>query len=76
MSMSAAPTKVPLVSRLVTKFGPSILPFADVATTELPLPRLLRLGLLQFTVALATTLLAGTLNRVRSEDTRLNSSHG
>lgn len=49
---------------MVSKFGPSILPFADVATTELPLPRLLRLGLLQFTVALATTLLAGTLNRV------------
>ena len=63
MSTTAAP-KVPFVSRLVTRFGPSILPFADVATTELPLPRLLRLGLLQFTVALATTLLAGTLNRV------------
>ncbi len=58
------PVKVPLVSRLVSRFGPSILPFADVATKELPLPRLLRLGLLQFTVALATTLLAGTLNRV------------
>ncbi len=56
--------KVPFVSRLVSRFGPSILPFADVATMELPLPRLLRLGLLQFTVALATTLLAGTLNRV------------
>ena len=54
----------PLVSRLVTRFGPRILPFADVATDDLPLPRLLRLGLLQFTVALATTLLAGTLNRV------------
>ena len=56
--------KTPIITRLVTRFGPSILPFADVATTELPLPRLLRLGLLQFTVALATTLLAGTLNRV------------
>ncbi len=64
MSTSAAPAKVPIVARLVSCFGPSILPFADVATTELPLPRLLRLGLLQFTVALATTLLAGTLNRV------------
>ena len=64
MSTIAAPGKPPLVSRLVSKFGPSILPFADVATTDLPLPRLLRLGLLQFTVALATTLLAGTLNRV------------
>ena len=63
MSTTATP-RTPLVSKLVSKFGPSILPFADVATTELPLPRLLRLGLLQFTVALSTTLLAGTLNRV------------
>jgi MFS transporter, BCD family, chlorophyll transporter len=54
----------PLVARLVNRFGPRIMPFADVATVDLPLPRLLRLGLLQFTVALATTLLAGTLNRV------------
>lgn len=61
---TAAVKRQPIVARLVTRFGPSILPFADVATTELPLPRLLRLGLLQFTVALATTLLAGTLNRV------------
>jgi len=63
MSTSSA-AKVPFVARLVTRFGARVLPFADVATTELPLPRLLRLGLLQFTVALATTLLAGTLNRV------------
>ena len=63
MSVAPAP-RTPLVSKLVARFGPSVLPFADVATTELPLPRLLRLGLLQFTVALATTLLAGTLNRV------------
>ncbi len=61
---TTAVAKTPIVARLVSKFGPSILPFADVATSELPLPRLLRLGLLQFTVALATTLLAGTLNRV------------
>ncbi len=63
MSATSAP-RTPLVSKLVSRFGPSILPFADVATAELPLPRLLRLGLLQFTVALSTTLLAGTLNRV------------
>jgi MFS transporter, BCD family, chlorophyll transporter len=63
MSTATLPRK-PFVSKLVSRFGPSILPFADVATDELPLPRLLRLGLLQFTVALATTLLAGTLNRV------------
>ena len=63
--------RAPLVARLVSRFGPSILPFADVATAELPLPRLLRLGLLQFTVALATTLLAGTLNRVMIVELRI-----
>jgi len=40
------------------------LPFADAATTELPLGRLLRLALLQFTVGMAAVLLIGTLNRV------------
>ena len=70
MSTTAAP-KVPFVSRLVSRFGPSILPFADVATDDLPLPRLLRLGLLQFTVALSTTLLAGTLNRVMIVELKL-----
>lgn len=63
MTGTSAP-KTPLISKLVSRFGPRILPFADVASAELPLPRLLRLGLLQFTVALSTTLLAGTLNRV------------
>lgn len=40
------------------------LPFADVATTEFPLSRLLRLGLFQLAVGLASALLTGTLNRV------------
>lgn len=40
------------------------LPFADAATVELPLGRLLRLGLFQVTVGAALTLLTGTLNRV------------
>ena len=44
--------------------GPRWLPFADAATTELPLPRLLRLSLFQVSVGLATGLLVGTLNRV------------
>ncbi len=68
--MATVPRR-PLVSRLVSRFGPSILPFADVATDELPLPRLVRLGLLQFTVALATTLMAGTLNRVMIVELKL-----
>jgi BCD family chlorophyll transporter-like MFS transporter len=44
--------------------GIKFLPFADGATPELPLGRLLRLSLFQFTVGLAAVLLIGTLNRV------------
>ena len=40
------------------------LPFADVATEEVPLSRLLRLSLFQVTVGMALVLLVGTLNRV------------
>ncbi|MCU0620795.1 MAG: BCD family MFS transporter [Gemmatimonadales bacterium] len=40
------------------------LPFADAASESLPLSRLLRLGLFQVSVAMALTLMAGTLNRV------------
>jgi BCD family chlorophyll transporter-like MFS transporter len=46
------------------RVGTRWLPFADAATTELPLGRLLRLGLFQLTVGAALTLLTGTLNRV------------
>jgi len=44
--------------------GPRFLPFADVATDDLPLSRLLRLSLFQVSVGLALVLLVGTLNRV------------
>jgi BCD family chlorophyll transporter-like MFS transporter len=44
--------------------GPKFLPFADVATPDLPLPRLLRLSLFQVSVGMALVLLVGTLNRV------------
>ena len=40
------------------------LPFADSATTELPLGQLLRLSLFQISVGMAGVLLLGTLNRV------------
>ncbi len=40
------------------------LPFADAATAELPLARLLRLSLFQVSVGMAVVLLNGTLNRV------------
>jgi MFS transporter, BCD family, chlorophyll transporter len=44
--------------------GPGLLPFADAATPELPLTRLLRLSLFQVSVGLELVLLNGTLNRV------------
>ncbi|MEO1201343.1 MAG: BCD family MFS transporter [Pseudomonadota bacterium] len=42
----------------------SFLPFADVATDELPLGRIMRLSLFQFSVGMALVLVTGTLNRV------------
>jgi MFS transporter, BCD family, chlorophyll transporter len=56
-------TKAPFALRwmqVATRF----LPFADAATTELPLARLLRLSLFQVSVGMAGVLLTGTLNRV------------
>ncbi|MDJ0868355.1 MAG: PucC family protein [Myxococcota bacterium] len=44
--------------------GPRFLPFADVATADLPLGRLLRLSLFQLSVGMTMVLLVGTLNRV------------
>jgi BCD family chlorophyll transporter-like MFS transporter len=47
-----------------TRVGTRFLPFADAATPELPLDRLLRLSLFQVSVGMAVVLLIGTLNRV------------
>ena len=44
--------------------GSRFLPFADAATPDLPLSRLLRLSLFQISVGMALVLLIGTLNRV------------
>jgi len=49
---------------LLSQFGTRLLPFADAATHELPLPRLLRLSMFQISVGMAVVLLTGTLNRV------------
>ncbi len=46
------------------EMGTRFLPFADAATPDLPLPRLLRLSLFQVSVGMALVLLIGTLNRV------------
>jgi len=48
----------------LSRIGPRWLPFADVASEEVPLRRLLRLSLFQITVGMALVLLVGTLNRV------------
>ena len=50
--------------RVWTFLTPRLLPFADAATPELPLGRLLRLSLFQVSVGMAIVLLNGTLNRV------------
>ncbi len=59
--MSAITAKL---ARNWTLVGTRFLPFADAATPELPLNRLLRLSLFQVSVGLAVVLLIGTLNRV------------
>ena len=50
--------------RAWVNLGTRFLPFADSATPELPLSRLLRLSLFQISVGMALVLLVGTLNRV------------
>jgi BCD family chlorophyll transporter-like MFS transporter len=65
--MNPARTALKLNSSLASqwaKVGTRFLPFADAASAELPLPRLLRLSLFQVTVGMAMVLLVGTLNRV------------
>jgi len=52
------------LTRKIATLGTRFLPFADAASPDLPLSRLLRLSLFQFTVGMALTLLIGTLNRV------------
>jgi len=64
----ATPAKMNKVSRglmqLWTGYGYRYLPFADAASADLPLSRLLRLSLFQISVGMALVLLIGTLNRV------------
>lgn len=60
--MSAKPVS-PFVKSLA-QVGARFLPFADIASAEVPFSRFLRLSLFQLTVGMATTLFYGTLNRV------------
>jgi len=57
-------TKGGSVARFWSRLGPEMLPFADVASDDLPLGGLLRLSLFQVSVGMAVVLLTGTLNRV------------
>jgi len=61
-------TKGRAIERTMTPFwmklDTSWLPFADAATPELPMGRLLRLSLFQLTVGMSAALMIGTLNRV------------
>jgi MFS transporter, BCD family, chlorophyll transporter len=50
--------------RVWASAGMRFLPFADAATPDLPLSRLLRLALFQVSVGMALVLMIGTLNRV------------
>lgn len=59
-----------MMNRLA-QVGPRYLPFADVASPEVPLSRLLRLSLFQVTVGMALVLLVGTLNRVMIVELRV-----
>ena len=54
----------PASTKFLMQVGTKFLPFADAATPDLPLSRLLRLSLFQISVGMATALLVGTLNRV------------
>jgi BCD family chlorophyll transporter-like MFS transporter len=51
-------------ARFWARMGSNFLPFADAASVELPLNRLLRLSLFQASVGMAMVLLNATLNRV------------
>ena len=65
--MASEPTAKGINARLINvwmTWGAQFLPFADVASPELPLSRLLRLSLIQVSVGMSLVLLVGTLNRV------------
>lgn len=64
MTAKKKPQKYEVIANFWSTLGPRFLPFADAASEELPLGRLLRLSLFQISVGMAVVLLTGTLNRV------------
>ncbi|AMW04580.1 BCD family MFS transporter [Gemmatimonas phototrophica] len=69
--MASASDKIVSLWRSV---GSEWLPFADVATNDVPLSRLLRLSLFQLSVGMVQTLFVGTLNRVMILELRVPAS--
>ncbi|MFU7528466.1 BCD family MFS transporter [Qipengyuania sp. ASV99] len=57
-------SKTPRPPVKISQAAMALLPFADAASDELPMGRLLRLSLFQVSVGMAMVLLSGTLNRV------------
>ena len=60
--------------RVWLTLGTRFMPFADVATADMPLSRLLRLSLFQLSVGMVQTLFVGTLNRVMILELRVPAS--
>lgn len=61
--LHAARSNTPMID-FWQSVGARWLPFADAASPDFPLGRMLRLALFQLSVGMATVLLTGTLNRV------------
>ncbi len=61
---AAAPRATSAAARAWMKVGNQWMPFADIATSDVPLTRFLRLSMFQLTVGMVQTLFFGTLNRV------------
>ena len=56
--------RAPAFGKLARRLPAEWLPFADVASADLPLGRLLRLSLFKVTMGMTMALMVGTLNRV------------
>lgn len=65
------PTVQQEIRRSWATIGARFLPFADAATPDLPLSRLLRLSLFQVSVGMALVLMIGTLTRVMIVELRV-----
>jgi MFS transporter, BCD family, chlorophyll transporter len=66
--------KNPMRPDMWNRIGTSFLPFADAASAELPLGRILRLSLFQVSVGMCAVLLTGTLNRVMIVELKMSAT--